>query len=468
MRFLLGKLRDLDVSWRLFGLLFALYAVTDILWHQIDARPPRWDESHNLMISQHCYESLQQGKWLQALSLKGISNTKTVFIPLLSALSYFVLGDSEQLATILVNLVSMALIFHCLLQLARDWTGRSGVGAVACLMFCTIPLVLVFCRYYQVDLPMTAAVCYSLRLCVALDKDDFAGNIRYLLLALVVAAGMMTKHMYAAYVFFPLLLLLLRAAFPSLRPLRFALHRRWRLVAALGVGVATGTAYHLLNYHVIQEQIDRSRNHLLHGVTGYVVPPAAWDVMTGFLTTLIVPMYAWLAVCGLAVVFSLVKRNVLVLYMLLAIVSGFLGVAKGSSIPLSYYFLPIAPLICLLGCGVLAVPLPKLGRLEWYFEGGRSLVMACCAAVLMLNYSEHTLGSRNVLRIALQTPSILFTSQPFTDNPLSATDYWRAGEIEGNATTLPYPHRWRNEEMLRVVADHLPVAESTGRKYRVG
>src|SRR5262249_6991495 len=190
------RLRDADISLWLLVLVFGTYLLTDLLWHKIDARPPRWDEAHYLTISQHCYQALRHGDLLTALSLKDVSNTKTLFVPLLSAVSYFVVGDSEKLATMLVNLVSMLLIFHCLLQMARDWAGHAGAGAVACWMFCTIPAVMVFSHYYQVDLPLTAAVCLTLRLCLALDGNDFRGTGRFVLLGAIVAAGTMTKHLY--------------------------------------------------------------------------------------------------------------------------------------------------------------------------------------------------------------------------------------------------------------------------------
>src|SRR2546421_53963 len=103
MRWLVGKLGRVPPWGRGLAVLVASHLRASLAWPRIDHRTPRWDESHYLAISQHSYHALQRGDVVGALCLRGVTVTKPGLVPFVSALTYFLLGDGETLATYLVN-----------------------------------------------------------------------------------------------------------------------------------------------------------------------------------------------------------------------------------------------------------------------------------------------------------------------------------------------------------------------------
>jgi hypothetical protein len=426
------------------------FGLISLLWHKIDHRPPRWDESHYLMISQHAYQALRHFDLLGALSLKTVSDTKSGLVPLLSALTYFVLGESEKRATLLVSVVSLLVIFYALLRLSRLLTDRVGAGAVACLLLCNFPAVIMFSCYYHADLPLVAAVCATVWLCLLIDRAGFQGVRRAALLGATVALGMGIKHLYVAFVALPLALLVGRAVVRSVRPLRVSLRGRWPLFACLGCGVLLGVLYHALNFHVIQEQWRRARDYHLMGVAG--TPPSVWAVVVQLFLPFHLPMAAWFLAIGLGLAVLAWQKKWQVVYVLLALAGGYAGLVRTASFPLAYYALPLLPLVCLLVCCPLAVPLPawRPGR---YLEAGRLAVLVVLAALLMRHHSKLMLGTNNLFRVAYKFPGILWTpSRLITANPLARHDYWTHVTVDGNCFPRPLPHYWPMREMLAEAA----------------
>lgn len=424
-----------------------LYTCVVLLaWQRIDQRPPRWDEAHYLMLSAHSYQALQKHQWLEALSLKGLSDTKPGLVSFLSALSYRFVGESEKRATFLVNALSLVVIGCTLLGLGRRLTGRVRVGAVAWLLFCNLPLAARWSCYYTVDLPLTAAVCATVWLCLAIDDEGFRGWRRAALLGLTVAVGMGTKHLYVAFAAGPLALVLGKALVRSWRPLRLDLRRGVPLVAFLGGGVALGVLYHVLNFHVIREQWLRSRDPALTGGVGAGAPP--WEILLGLFEWPPVPGIAWVFAAGVGVAQLAWQRQAKTVYVLAAIAGGYLGVARASSFPLLYYFLPLAPLVCLLACCPLALPLPRLPRPAWLGEAARGLVTAAAVVVLLCCHVNHLFGTPNLARVARELPGVLLHRGRLTTNPMAREDYWTLRIADGNVGALPYPQYWPVREML--------------------
>ena len=71
--------------------------------------------------------------------------------------TYFAIGNSWVLATIVANGCAMFTILFVLLRAGRDFYDSPAVGGLAFFCFCNINAVLGWSGYYQTDLPMTAA-----------------------------------------------------------------------------------------------------------------------------------------------------------------------------------------------------------------------------------------------------------------------------------------------------------------------
>jgi len=428
-------------------LMFGYYLWIDLLWHAIDQRPPRWDEGHTLMIAEHSYQSLQQGDVLKALSLKDISNTKPGGLPFLSALTYFAIGNSWVLATIVANACAMFTILFVLLRAGRDFYDSAAVGALAFLCFCNLNSVLVWSGYYQTDLPMTAAVCATVWLCWAIDRVNFVGKGLPILLALAIAIGMGIKHLYVVFVLAPLALFIVRALVQFRPRFRISLRNRGFLLACLFVGIALGTSYHLLNIHILKEHIARSKNAALTGGIGN--PQSSWSVLVS--TVSILPPWAWGALLGGSIIWAMTARRKRMLYPALCVIGGFFGVGLTASWPLGYYFIPLMPLGLFIAAGIFGLPLPWTSHSADAIRIRRMVIVEALLVVLALQYSLNRLGTRNVARVARHTPSILASFGQSTSNPLVDTPYWQNITIDGNAATLPYPGAWPVEEFIEEI-----------------
>jgi hypothetical protein len=423
--------------------LFAFYVWIALVWHCIDTRPPRWDEAHGLMISQHSYQALQRGDIVGALCLKNVTNTKPGMVSFLSALSYFVIGDDPRVATFVINACSMLVIFLALVKMSVDLFDRVDVGLLACLLFANAGAVLVWTGYYQSDLPLVAAVCGTVVLCMAIDRHDFAGYKLAVLLALCLAVGISIKHLFVVFTAGPLAALALRAVIRSLRPLRVSFRGRVFLLAAMGVGVGLGVSYHTLNIHILREQLARSHDAALTG--GPAEVPSAWAMLMKVIEFLPPPAWLGLLLASTGVLVLRTRRQVV--YPLLSVILGYIGVGYVASFPMPYYFMPMIPFGCLLACGVLAFPLPATRKPFRVIEAVRSAAVGVMVLALAGVYSANRLGTPNLLRVAWNTPRVAASAGELTCNPLAATKYWDVKSLDGNAAVLPYPHHWPVRDM---------------------
>jgi hypothetical protein len=447
-----------------FAALSIFYVTVSLLWFKIDRRPPRWDESHNLTISQHSFQALQRGNLLGALQLEGITTTKPGLIPFLSACSYFLVGDSEELATFLVNGISMLLVFFSLLRLSKDLTNRIDLGAIAALLFCNVPVVLVFSGYYQVESAVTALVCFTVWLTLAIERAGFRKKGVSILLGLTVMLGMGAKHLYVVYVFAPLALMVCRTVISGTRPFRLALQQRLPLMISLAMGAGIGVLYHAYNFHIILEQWARSKDSMLTGGLG--TSPKAWSVFIGLLSPTQLASAFWIFLFCLGVVISFVMKRWQVEYLLLSIVGGYIGVNYVASWPMSFYFLPLLPLfffVCVIPVGV---SIPLRWRSARVLERGRDLAAFAAICILALHHLEARIGTRDIFQVVSKVPTVLLASEPLAENPFTKDQYWNTAYVDGNQAILPYPHKWPLEDMLREVAREIRLRPNP-RMYRL-
>jgi hypothetical protein len=447
-----------------FTALSLFYVITSTLWFRIDQRPPRWDESHLLMISQYSYQSLQKGDILRALDLHNTTTTKPGLIPFLSACSYFLLGDSEYMAAFLVNVLSMLLIFYSILRLSKDLTDRIDFGVIAALLFCNVPAVLVFSGYYQVELPITALVCYTICLFWAIDKGGFQNKGLSILLGLTIMIGIGTKHLYVVIICAPLTLLLYRSLILGKRPFRINVNQRLHLLISLALGTGIGILYHVYNFHIIQEQLARSKDVILTGGTG--TPPTTWDVFIDLLSSPYLPSMVWVILFCLVVMISLVWKKWQIAYLLLCIAGGYTGVYYVASWPVVYYFLPFLPLFFLICFIPMGFSVPIQWRLAGTLKRGRDIAVFTIISILALHYMESRLGTKNIFHVILKLPKVLLASEPLRENPFSEDPYWKNMYVDGNRASLPYPHYWPVKNMLSDVTRAIGIRPNP-RLYRL-
>lgn len=431
--------------------LFLFFLWVDLLWHAIDRRPPRWDESHAMTISQHSYQALQRGQLLTALSLKGVSDTKPGMVPFLSAITYFIVGDSPVVATMMVNGAVMLIVLYVLLRASSDLYGSAAIGAVAFLVFCNTRAVLIWSGYYQPDMPLTAVVCATVWLCWTIDRKGLEHKWPAAMLGLSIGVGMGIKHLYPVFVAGPIALLICRSVFAGGRPLRAAFRRRGFLFGCIAAGIAAGVLYHLLNFHVIREQFTRFNDASLTGGIGS--PPDGWDVFRQLLSFM--PASAWCALLAVSSIWAFAMRRWRIAYVLLCVFGGYLGVSRLASWPMPYYYMPVIPLGFLVAGGFLGLPLPLPGPVGKRVGTVRTVVLAALAVTLLLEYSEQRLGTRNLVRVARRTPLVLSSFGRWTANPMSDDEYWRVKYVDGNVPSLPYPHNWPVAEMVQQIADSM-------------
>src|SRR5438034_29330 len=85
------------------------------IWLAMNQRPPRWDESENLILAEIAYQRLIALDWAHLFSSDGTARPN--FIPLLTALSYFVVGRDYDLTVFLQNSLSLVITSLCLYDL---------------------------------------------------------------------------------------------------------------------------------------------------------------------------------------------------------------------------------------------------------------------------------------------------------------------------------------------------------------
>jgi hypothetical protein len=293
---------------------------------------------------------------------------------------------------------------------------------------------------------LTAAAALTVMLCVRIDRSGFQCRRDAVFLAVSIALGMGVKHLYVAFVGLPLVFLFASALLTGKGGWLEHVKRRWFLLGCLGAGVLLGISYHLLNMHIVSEQLRRSKDFAATGAK-YVQPPL-WIVFTGLLGKFGVLWLVLFAAGAVLVVWISRRRS---LYLLLWVAGGWIGVAVAASAPISYYLLPLLPGLTLLGSGLLAF--------DWIVPAKRTLrVVSVCAAgfmllVLMRYMLRERLGTADPGRLLAGVRMLARSHGKVRENPFSTTDYWSEHLVSGNEAILPYPQDWKTDEMVAAISE---------------
>ena len=427
---------------RMFWVFALLQAFIALLWFSIDHRPPRWDESTYLYISEYSFQQLKALHIVQAFDLHGISSTKPGIIPLLTAIGYFAFGHSATVASLIVNLVSIWMIGYSLIALSNLLVASPWPGLLGSLWFCSFETVMVFSGYYQVDLPLSAFAALTVLLCVRLDRRDFSSLSDSILLGVAIALGMGTKHLYVAFAGGPLLYFATRCCFSGKDSLNARLARRWPVLAPMALGTLFGVWYHWLNRHILLEQIHRSASA---AATGAVAPPpplsSVWLQLLGRFPMQQMLLFA----AGLGCLLVLARR--MSLYPLLWLAGGWVGIRVAASFPLSYYFFPLLPAFAMVCATIVCLDRVVPWGRRWTPAAATvaAVLLACFAAGVQLH---ERLGTANPARLISGTVALIRSSDRVRSNPFVDENYWQRGVVDGNAAVLPYPSDWKTDEVI--------------------
>jgi hypothetical protein len=427
---------------RLFYLFALFQTVIALLWFAIDHRPPRWDESTYLNISEYSFQHLKTFHLIQALDLHEVTNTKPGLIPFLTAISYFVVGHSVRVAALLVNLGSVWTLGYSLIAMSNLLVASPWPGLLGSLWFCLFETVMVFSGYYQVDLPLAAISALTVLLCVRLDRGSFSSLFDSILLGLAIVLGMGAKHLYVVFAGGPLLYFVGRCLFSGTDRLTARLARRWPVLLSIACGTLCGIWYHWLNSHILQEQIARSHSV---AATGAIAPaPALWTIWVATLGRFPISQML-IFVAGLCCLAILARR--MSWYPLLWIAGGWIGIRFTASFPLSYYFFPLLPGFTLIAATVICFDRVVPWGRHWTAPASRVLagVLACLAVGVQLH---ERLGTANPGRLISGTVALMKSSDGIRSNPFVDTPYWQGGVVDGNSAVLPYPLDWKTDEVV--------------------
>lgn len=437
-------------------LIFQGYSM--LLWLAIDHRPPRADESTYFRISEYSFRQLKAGHPIAALNLKTVTDTKPGMVGFLSALTYFVVGHDEHTAIFIVNLSSDMLIAFLLLWMSRMMYGFLTPGLLAYLWLQSLAGIIVWSGYYQIDLPLTAACTLTAALCLYLTKTRFTDRLATIALLPIIAIGLAVKHLYAAFVAPTLLVLLLLALAPGRKGFWERVKARRPMLASITIGVLLGLVYHLINIHIVIEQLHRAVNPPDQG-------PLVYRTVLQLLVMLLpghTMLYGLCFACGCIVALSVSGR--LALFPLSLIAGGWIGVTYATKQPGSYYLFPFLPAFGFMLASVLAAYrfFPK-GQ-QRYLKAASVAVGLCLAVFFAGVHLKHHLGTANPIRL-IRAASLLRTPpREITTNPFSSEDYWSSGILDGNTSLLPYPNDWKLDEIVAKMGE---IAKKRGSPARV-
>ena len=333
------------------GLWIFFFLTINLIWHKIDHRPARWDESAQLYMSEYSYQKLQKLDILGAVKIDRISSTKAGGVPLISAFGYFIFGDSMKSAVFI--LISFSLV---IITLSTYYLGKivfnSFAGLLASILFITYQGVFLWYKYYLPDLPLAAVVTLTVLLAVLIYKNDFKNNKLSAYLGGTIAIGMCIKHLYVIYVFLPLLFLFILSFFSKKNKSFYFL---------LFSGVILGILYNVLNFGIIKEQLFRNFQHSSSGVSWYIRqnPKEYVNTLIDFVSFDVKTRLIFPFIFLIGLIFSFIKINKAKIFIYLWIISSFLSLFYLIYSTMPYYFIPVLPAISLLTFSWIPLKLKK-------------------------------------------------------------------------------------------------------------
>jgi 4-amino-4-deoxy-L-arabinose transferase-like glycosyltransferase len=418
------------------------------LWLAIDHRPPRWDESANLLLAETAYSRLVNFEWGQLLIGNGTARPN--FIPLLSALTFPLVGRDYDVTVFLQTSVSLLVISASLYGIGTRLFGRSA-ALLAVVIYNTFPSVAIWSRYYTLDLPMTAAVTATIWIALVYAQDQASRRWVPFMLAPTVAIGMCAKHLYPVFTGLPLAwLLAIGLAEAGWRAMPFV-RRHAPLLAAIAVGIGFGLIYHVgFNFDGFYDGVIRS--FLAEKTYGWALPTLR-DRIDGFYAYQLGEARGVVALIGLGTIAAAILRPSYLAFVWLWIAGSFafLLFVLGPTMP--YYYHPAMPAVALLA----AAWASKIRRRsDSLLNGLRAVQLAAAITVGIIataSYLQMSLGTVSPVAVLSQAPKILTDPSSVQSNPLADKPYWKVTYVDGNYSTLPYPHDWPVDKVLEAVRE---------------
>ncbi len=187
--------------------IFGALAIVAAVWVQTDRRPPEWDHANHLERAALCGQILADRGLAGWGEIVEMSSFYPPVVPCSAGL-LSLLFPLTPLTAQSVILFFLALALVSLLLLGRRLFD-SSTGVLAALIFGTAPFVVFSTTNFQLDLPLAAAVIFSLLALVL--TEDFSRRGWSVVAGLSFAFGMLVKPPFAVYVLPPLALVAWRA-----------------------------------------------------------------------------------------------------------------------------------------------------------------------------------------------------------------------------------------------------------------
>ncbi|HPZ08742.1 MAG TPA: glycosyltransferase family 39 protein [Candidatus Eremiobacteraeota bacterium] len=451
-RFKNYKLQDiLFIIW----IIFFLYI--NLLWLKIDQRPPRWDESMQLFISEYSYQNLKHFNIIGALKTDNISNTKPGFIPFLSGLCYFLTGHSTKVAIFILNSISFLIILISIYMIGKI-IFDSTAGLLGSIVFTCYKGIFMWSRYYTLDIPLTASVALTVLLSVLIYRNEFKNKVISVLLGLTVMSGICIKHLYAAFVFFPVLFLFILSFTGKGKKIKIIIIERWHFFLFLSTGILLGSFYHILNQKIVLEQLARNFNPGATGIAWYK-PLGTFEYLWSFKSWMLGGndygnLFVAIFFIGFIFSFSKLSKELIFLYLWTGGIFFFLLFLIYAQSPC--YFSPLMPVFALISFSwVSCKPTFNKKVLNNIIQGVKILVIIFIFISSTGYYLGKSLGTVNIFKIITRSPSVVFNSGRVKVNPFVKNPYWIKTYVDGNVATLPYPQYWYMDEMLDEVEDSI-------------
>jgi len=456
-KFLKYRLTSASLPHILLLIWFIFYIYINFLWLKIDHRPPRWDESVHFFLSEYSFQKLQECDIINALNTDLISNTKPGFVSFLNGVSYFFIGHSSKRAIFLTTSLSLLIIFISMYIIGKELY-NSTAGLLSCIIFSSYHGTFMWSRYYNLDIPLAAAVSLTILFIVLIYKKGFASKKLSLMLGISLMLGMCVKHLYVIFVFFPMLYLSILAFIKKGSNLKETIKERRHFFISVFTGILFGIFYHILNFNIVREQLARCFAPASSAISWYKPP----DIFTCLkscsyfqLGTELENFFLLLFAAGFIV--SCIRFSKVHIFLYLWFFGGlffllFIVYAKAP-----YYFSPLAPAFALISCGWLIYEF-KIEKINKAIFVIKFILIIVICVLSVKYYLESSLGTSNILKIILNTPHVLreekMDKNPFVDNP-----YWEEPYVDGNVVTLPYPHYWYMDEFIEETVRYLSFSE---------
>lgn len=236
----------------LIAALVAWHGVHNWLWLQQNTVLTGWDKARHLAQSL-AYNNLLTPLTLRSFFAALISDTvRPPLAPMSAVLPYRLFGVSGDIAA-MANLVYLAVTLIASWKLGALLGGRR-LAALSVVLLALFPMFYAMSRYFYLEFPLMALVAVTIWLLLA--TDGFRKRGITLLLGVCLGLGLLTKRTYVAFVFAPIVLVVLSSdVLPGLwQRLRGGLRIDLRavLLAVVG-GMALAGVWVLPNWTTVQD-----------------------------------------------------------------------------------------------------------------------------------------------------------------------------------------------------------------------